>query len=208
MNRQNMSFFPSSFFYLQRYAHLILFDESRPVWEALSLVDNYLKTFTYAPNLPKGPFHIENPESVFIGEGSTIGPYATIEGPCIIGKGCTIRSGAHIRKGTIIGDECVIGHNSEISRSIVLNNAKIPHLNYVGDSIVGSNVNLGAGSICANVRLDKAFVPILFEGEKIQTEFLKLGAVIGDNASVACNVVLNPGTLILPNENVLGKLRN
>lgn len=141
---------------------------------------------------------LKNQESIEIGRGCDIEPGVMICGPCRIGEGCTLRHGAYIRAGTIIGDGCTIGHATEIVRSIVLDEASLAHFNYVGDSIVGRRVNLGAGSRLANLRHDKEEIS-LFDGEAwIPTGRKKLGAIVGDGASIGCNAVLNPGTLVLP----------
>lgn len=70
------------------------------------------------------------------------------------------------------------------------------HFNYVGDSILGNDVNLGAGVKCANLRLDHKSIHVNFEGRQIDTGLKKLGALVGDGAQVGCNCVINPGTLL------------
>jgi NDP-sugar pyrophosphorylase family protein len=92
----------------------------------------------------------------------------------------------------------VIGHGTEVVRSIICHEATLAHFNYVGDSIIGERVNLGAGAKCANFRLDGENINMRINGEKIATERRKLGAFIGDEASLGCNAVLNPGAIILP----------
>ena len=122
-----------------------------------------------------------------------------IEGPCYIGPNSEIRHGAYLRKGSWICSGAVVGNSSEIKNSILLPGAKAPHFNYVGDSILGSGVNLGAGAILSNVRHDGKEINLGLEGRgKIPTGFSKLGALIGDRAKLGCNVVTNPGTIVLP----------
>ncbi len=135
-----------------------------------------------------------NPEQISIGEGTIIEPGAYIRGPCIIGKNCQIRHGAYIRGNVIIGDHCVVGHATELKHSILLDHAHAAHFAFVGDSILGNGVNLGAGVRCANLRLDGAPVCVQYGEESFSTGMRKLGAVIGDEAQIGCNVVLNPGT--------------
>ena len=84
---------------------------------------------------------------IVIGEDSRIHPTAVIEGPVYIGRNVDVRPGAYIRGGAWIGDHCVVGTNTEIKRAILFDHAKAPHLNYVGDSILGAHVNLGAGTV-------------------------------------------------------------
>lgn len=181
---------PKIFFDLSQFEHAALFIQDKPVWEALVQLAGYLKRFAHGKISGEvSPCAwLVNPESIVIGEGTIVEPGAYIQGPCIIGKRCQIRHGAYIRGETIIGDACVIGHATEVKHSIFLNGAKAPHFNYVGDSILGNDVNLGAGVKCANVKLDHS--------EIAKTGLKKMGAVIGDLAQLGCNAVTSPGTLI------------
>ncbi len=144
-----------------------------------------------------------NKESICIEKGVQIAPGALIEGPCYLGENVTIGHCALIRKGTFLAANVHIGHCSEISRSIFLEGAKAPHFNYVGDSIIGINVNLGAHATLANLRLDKKEIVLHFEGEKIATGSFKFGSLVGDNSSIGCAVVLNPGTILKKGSQIL-----
>ncbi|AQX72969.1 bifunctional sugar-1-phosphate nucleotidylyltransferase/acetyltransferase [Dehalococcoides mccartyi] len=129
---------------------------------------------------------------VEIGEGSLVRSGAYIEGPVLIGKNCDIGPNCYIRPSTSIGDNCRVGASVEIKNSIIMDNTKIPHLNYVGDSVIGQNCNLGAGTKLANLRFDGA--DIIAGG--VNTRRRKLGAVLGDGVETGINVSLNPGVLI------------
>ena len=129
---------------------------------------------------------------VIVGEGSIIRAGTYIEGPCIIGKNCRIGPHAYIRGSTGIGDDCHIGHCTEIKNSIIMAGTKIPHFNYLGDSIVGSNCNFGAGTKCANLRHDHANVRVC----GTDTRKKKFGAVIGDNVLFGINCSINVGTIV------------
>lgn len=191
-------FFAKNLFDLEKYAHASLFENIEYVWEALEHLEEYLGKFSLGKIetvIPKGAFLIE-PEKISIGTGTVIEPGAYIQGPCIIGANCQIRHGAYIRGNVVIGDGCVIGHNTEIKHSILLDNACAAHFNYVGDSILGNGVNLGAGVKCANLRLDALPISILLNGQKIATRLNKLGLVAGDGAQLGCNAVANPGTIL------------
>lgn len=134
---------------------------------------------------------------IVVGEGTEIAPGALIEGPAWIGDGVTIRTGAYVRGGSWIGDGAVVGANTEVKRAIVLPGARAPHLSYVGDSILGSGVNLGAGTVLSNFRHDGGEVVILGPGgKKIPTGRRKLGAVLGDGVATGCNTVLHPGVVM------------
>lgn len=134
---------------------------------------------------------------IVVGEGTEIAPGALIEGPAWIGSGVTIRTGAYVRGGSWIGDGAVVGANTEVKRAILFPGARAPHLAYVGDSILGSRVNLGAGTILSNFRHDGGEVVILGPGGKrIRTGRRKLGAVLGDGVATGCNSVLHPGVVM------------
>jgi NDP-sugar pyrophosphorylase family protein len=189
---------PELFFSLNRYAHKDLWMEGEPVWSALLLLNDYLKNRGQGLieiEIPSG-VHLARPELISIGKGTLIEPGVYIQGPCIIGKNCIIRQGAYIRESVICGDRCIIGHSTEIKHSILLDASCATHFVYVGDSILGNGVNLGAGVKCANLRLDRREVKVEFEGKKYKTGLKKLGAIIGDRAQIGCNCVLNPGVLI------------
>lgn len=188
----------SSFFSIASFRHKQLFDPCIYAWEALAQIEGYLKKQKLGNieiNLPEG-VHIIHPELISIGKGTVVEPGAFIKGPCIIGDNCEIRMGAYIREDVIIGDRSVIGHGSEIKHSILLNEVHAGHFNYVGDSILGNLVNLGAGVKCANLRLDHAPITLKYHSEIITTGLKKLGAIIGDEAQIGCNSVTNPGTFI------------
>ncbi len=190
----------NQFFSLEAYLHRELFEGATFVWEALHRLIPYLQEQELGKIEVKIPptAHLINPELISIGEGTVIEPGAYIEGPVIIGPYNQIRHGAYIRGNVVTGERCIIGHSTEIKHSILLNGAHAAHFNYVGDSILGNNVNLGAGVKLANFRLDHKEVFVLLQGQKILTGLKKLGAIIGDEAQLGCNAVTNPGTLIGP----------
>lgn len=138
-------------------------------------------------------------EHVYIHPTVKLPPVCVIMGPCYIGEGTEIRPFAYIREHVIIGKHCVIGNSCELKHSLLLDHVQVPHFNYVGDSILGNYVHLGAGAICSNLRLDQQPVKIHFQEERRDTGLRKLGAILGDHVEVACNVVLNPGTVLEPN---------
>jgi len=130
--------------------------------------------------------------NVSIGAGSTIMSGSYIEGPCIIGSGCRIGPHAYLRPGSSIGDNCHIGHSSEIKNSIIMNNTNVPHFSYIGDSVIGSGCNFGAGTKVANLRHDKAGIKI----GGVDTRRRKFGAVIGDDVLFGINCSVNVGAVI------------
>jgi UDP-N-acetylglucosamine diphosphorylase/glucosamine-1-phosphate N-acetyltransferase len=130
--------------------------------------------------------------TVIVGKGSVVKSGTYIEGPCIIGKNCRIGPHTYIRGATSIGDDCHIGHCSELKNSIIMNGTKIPHFNYIGDSIIGTECNFGAGTKIANLRHDHANVRVCGK----DTRRKKFGAVIGDGVQFGINCSINVGTII------------
>lgn len=186
------------FFDLSLYEHAELFKNQSLVWMALAQIPNYFFKRSLGHievGIPEGCFLVD-PHLISIGRGSVIEPGAYIKGPCIIGKDCTVRHGAYIRGNLITGDHCVIGHDTEIKNAIFLDHVYAAHFAYVGDSILGNHVNLGAGTKCANLKFDKQAISIYFQENKIETGLKKFGAILGDEVQTGCNVVTNPGTII------------
>lgn len=189
-----------TFFLIDEYLHQDLFLNTVFVWEALHRLTAYLEKqkFGEIKGLVAKDAHLINPNLISIGEGAVVEPGVYIQGPCIIGPNSVVRHGAYIRGNVVTGEGCIIGHDTEVKHAILLDRAFAPHFNYVGDSILGNDTNLGAGVKLANFRLDHQEISILFEGKKIPTGLKKLGAIIGDGAQLGCNVVTNPGTLLGP----------
>ncbi|RLF50911.1 MAG: glucose-1-phosphate thymidylyltransferase, partial [Thermoplasmata archaeon] len=133
---------------------------------------------------------------VIVGEGSIIMSGSYIEGPVIIGKNCKIGPNCYIRPYTSIGNNCHIGNACEVKNSIIMDGSNVPHQNYVGDSVIGSNCNLGAGTKVANLRLDKKNISVYLNGKKIDTGRRKLGVIMGDNVQTGINSMLNVGTIV------------
>ena len=129
---------------------------------------------------------------VSIGEGSVVKSGTYIEGPCVIGRDCRIGPHAYIRGATSIGDGCHVGHSTEVKNSIIMAQSKIPHFNYVGDSIIGSDCNFGAGTKIANLRHDHATIRV---GGK-DSRRKKFGAIVGDGVQFGINCSINVGTVI------------
>ena len=134
--------------------------------------------------------------NVIVGENSVIKSGSYIEGPVIIGDNCKIGPNCYIRPYTAIGNNCHVGNACEVKNSIIMDNSNVPHQNYVGDSIIGSNCNLGAGTKIANLRFDKKNIKVFLNGEKIDTKRRKLGAIIGDNVQTGINSMINVGAMI------------
>ncbi|PIN84869.1 MAG: hypothetical protein COV47_05225 [Candidatus Diapherotrites archaeon CG11_big_fil_rev_8_21_14_0_20_37_9] len=140
-----------------------------------------------------------------LGKNSVVKNGTRIEGNVFIGKNCTIGPNAFLRNGTIIADNCHIG-TSEVKNSIILSGSKVPHFSYVGDSVIGRNCNLGAGTKIANLRHDNANVKVFLSGKTIDSGTRKLGALLFDNvktgvnSAINCGCILPKGSLVMPCE--------
>ena len=143
-----------------------------------------------------GGVHVEG--RVWLHPSVKLPAHATIIGPAYIGAKTEIRPGAFIRGNVITGEGCVLGNSSEFKNCLLLDGVQAPHFNYVGDSILGNGAHLGAGAICSNLRLDQAEVTVRLADRTVKTGLKKFGAILGDQAEVGCNAVLNPGTLLGP----------
>ncbi len=130
--------------------------------------------------------------AVSIGSGSVIRSGSYISGPVVIGEDCVIGPNCYIRPSTSIGNGCHIGAAVEVKNSIIMNGSKVPHLNYVGDSIIGEKCNLGAGTKVANLKLNNKEISI--EGNA--TGRRKLGVIMGDGVEIGINSSINVGTMI------------
>ncbi|MBU2645758.1 hypothetical protein KKI24_13700 [bacterium] len=213
-----------------------LFAESEYPWSPLSRLPASIETF-FAKRSAKGvlkgdrsmihkgggaysegAYHITqsailtddfvDPElKIFIGAGSFVEAGATIKNHSIVEKNCEIRQGAYIRGFVFVGEGSVVGHTTEMKNSILVKHVEAGHFAYIGDSIVGSYVNLGAGTKISNLEFrsldakkNEQFPQIHFKigTESIKTGLSKFGAIIGDGCETGCNAVLCPFVLLEP----------
>ncbi|MEM2321404.1 MAG: sugar phosphate nucleotidyltransferase [Candidatus Bathyarchaeia archaeon] len=133
---------------------------------------------------------------VFVGEGALIRDGSYIEGPVFIGDGSDIGPNCYIRPYTSIGKNVRVGNACEIKNSMLLNNVHVGHLSYLGDSIIGENCNLGAGSISANLRFDRKTIKMRIGDKVVDTGRVKMGVVMGDNVLTGVGVLFMPGVTI------------
>jgi UDP-N-acetylglucosamine diphosphorylase / glucose-1-phosphate thymidylyltransferase / UDP-N-acetylgalactosamine diphosphorylase / glucosamine-1-phosphate N-acetyltransferase / galactosamine-1-phosphate N-acetyltransferase len=139
---------------------------------------------------------------VLIGEGTVIRAGVYIVGPVVIGKDCLIGPNCFIRPFSAVGNNVHIGNGVEVKNSIIMDNSSVPHLSYVGDSIIGEGCNLGAGTNIANLRFDNGSVKMNVKGEKHDSGRRKFGAVIGDGVKTGINVSIFPGVKIAPGRTI------
>ena len=167
-----------------------------PPWEWLKQIGFALSSITGPPTMPAVPAGVHIEGRVWIHPSVSLPPYATIIGPTWIGPKTEIRPGAFIRGNVIVGEECVLGNACEFKNCLLMDGVQVPHFNYVGDSILGNHAHFGAGVICSNLRLDQQPVVVRSADAFYETGLRKFGAIVGDEAEVGCNAVLNPGTVL------------
>lgn len=135
---------------------------------------------------------------IHVGKWTVILSGTYIDGNIVIGENCTIGPNCFLRGNTSIGNNCHIGQGVEIKNSIIMDKAKVPHLSYVGDSVIGENSNLGAGTITANLRHDNKNVQSEVKGELIDTGRRKFGTIIADDVHTGIHTTIYPGRKIWP----------
>ena len=140
--------------------------------------------------------------NIVLGKGSIIKNGAYIEGPVVIGENTVIGPNCYIRACTTIGDDCKIGNAVELKNSIIGNHVNVCHLSYLGDSVMGDNINIGAGTVAANVRLDKKNIQVAVNGDLVDSERKKLGVIMSDNTQTGINSSIMPGSTINPETHI------
>lgn len=141
-------------------------------------------------------------DNVWIHQSVKLIDNINLTGPCIIGKNTELRPGVYIRGNVIVGNDSVIGNSTELKNAILFDGVKVPHFNYIGDSVLGYKVHFGAGSITSNVKSDESLVSLVINDEKVLTNRKKIGALVGDMSEIGCNAVLTPGTIIGKNTTI------
>jgi NDP-sugar pyrophosphorylase family protein len=126
---------------------------------------------------------------------------AILKAPLIIEENCFVAANACLRNGVFLSKNVKIGMGVEIKSSIILNNSAIAHFNFIGDSIIGENVNFEAGSITANHFNEREYKEIFvkIDDNIINTKVVKFGSLVGDFSKIGANSVLSPGTILKKN---------
>lgn len=208
---------PSDFFQLDDETALF-FEECAYVWEAVSQIARHVSRLvgpsqTILGEVMSGAYLSERP--IFIARGARVEPGAYVYGPAFIGPGASVRHGAFVRENVIMLAGSVVGHATEVKNSLLFPDAHAPHFNYVGDSILGRNVNLGAGTKLSNLGMmstkdaetgKRPTIKLHVNSEVFDTGLDKLGAIMGDDVQTGCNAVLNPGCLVGPRSLIYANL--
>jgi UDP-N-acetylglucosamine diphosphorylase / glucose-1-phosphate thymidylyltransferase / UDP-N-acetylgalactosamine diphosphorylase / glucosamine-1-phosphate N-acetyltransferase / galactosamine-1-phosphate N-acetyltransferase len=137
---------------------------------------------------------------VAVHRSAVVDESAVLTGPVIVSARCRVGPGALLRGGTWLDEDVTIGPHSEIKGSLIFAHSAAAHRNYVGDSIIGQDVNLEAGVVLANhfnERTDKRIF-VRVSGRAVATGLTKFGAVLGDGTRIGANAVTTPGTLLPP----------
>ena len=139
-------------------------------------------------------------DGVAIHRTATVEQGAVLKAPIIISENCFVGANAYLRGGVYLGKAASVGPGCEIKTSIIFDNTHLAHFNFLGDSLIGSNVNFEAGAITANhfnERADKT-ITVLYNSTVINTGCVKFGALVGDSCKIGANAVLSPGTIFIP----------
>ena len=167
-------------------------------WEYVSDVEKVFANNPPVSNLSE----FEQVGSAWVHPSATVEEGVQVRGFAIISEGCFVASNAYLRGGVILGKSTHVGSGVELKSVICSGNSNFAHLNYVGNSLIGSGVNFEAGSIVANHLNEAVGTTIKVTTDKgiIDTGQLKFGAVVSDNAKIGANSVLSPGTILARGE--------
>ena len=168
-------------------------------WEVLDHIETFIHEI--GETLPIEDYERRD-NNVWIHKSAKIFSSAYLGANIIVGKNAEIRHCSFVRNNAIIGNGVIVGNSTELKNVILFDSVEVPHYNYVGDSILGYKVHMGAGSITSNVKADKENVKVHALDGDFDTCRMKVGAMIGDYAEIGCGAVLNPGTVIGKHSNV------
>jgi NDP-sugar pyrophosphorylase family protein len=190
--KANMIQLPS---YLKNFESLFPELVLLPAWEIVADIQNVLakKIQTLDHN-----YKIQN--EIAIHRKAKLEEHVVLKGPIIISEDCFIGAHAYLRGGVFVGSKSVIGPGCEVKSSMLMPGSALAHFNFVGDSLVGSGVNMEAGSIIANHHNDKSdkTIFVTVDGKKTKINSIKFGALVGDDTKIGANAVLSPGTILVP----------
>jgi N-acetylglucosamine-1-phosphate uridyltransferase (contains nucleotidyltransferase and I-patch acetyltransferase domains) len=165
-------------------------------WQIIDNLDNIL--LQYIKTLDSD-YKIEN--NIAIHKTATIEQGVTFKGTIIISENCFIGAHAYLRGPIFLSNSVTIGPGSEIKQSMLFDRTAVAHFNYIGNSILGQNINFEAGSLCANHYNERHNKRIFIKHNNrlIDTKTEKFGSLVGDNSKIGANAVLSPGTILEKN---------
>lgn len=160
------------------------------------VTENLSKTIKDLISQLNSDYKIEN--EIAIHKTAIVENPSILKGPIIISENCFVASFTYLRGPIFIGKSVAIGPGSEIKQSIIGNNSNTAHFNYIGNSVIGNNVNFEAGAVIANhynERINKEIL-VLLQNKMINSQVVKFGAMVGDGCKIGANAVLSPGTIL------------
>ena len=165
-------------------------------WEAWNVTTNLIHLLREKTGLLDKHYKVSG--GLAVHDSAEIEKGAVIKGNGIIGPGCFVASGAYLRGGVYLFDKVTIGPGCEVKTTVILSGSTLAHFNYVGDSVIGRNVNFEAGAVIANHHNDKVDkkISVIHQGKRIDTGLEKFGAIVGDDCKIGANAVLCPGTVL------------
>ncbi|MBD3203604.1 NTP transferase domain-containing protein [Candidatus Woesearchaeota archaeon] len=172
-------------------------------WDLLGANSFFIKNIKETKNLGLIEDNTTIMGNIIVGKNTKILNGVYIEGNIVIGENCKIGPNCYLRRNTAIGNNCHIGQAVEIKNSIIMDNSNVPHLSYIGDSVIGEKVNLGAGTITANLRHDNKNVKSMVKKKLVDTKRRKLGAIIADYVHTGINTSIYPGRKFWPHATTL-----
>lgn len=187
--------------FLQEVSSLMKKNNEFTFWENLEQAEKLLEKLP-SKKLGKVEKNVVIKGKLFVCKGAIIKSGTRIEGNVFIGENSVIGPNAFLRGPIITGKHCHIGQ-SEVKNSVLLDHSNAPHFNYVGDSILGHNVNLGAGTKIANLRHDNENIKVTINGKVVDSGRRKLGALIGTGAKTGVNSSINCGSIVPSNAKIL-----
>ncbi|SDL43457.1 DapH/DapD/GlmU-related protein [Kriegella aquimaris] len=173
--------------------------EQKKPWEITSEVRNLVEKAIAELD---DNYAIDN--GIAVHKTAIIEPGVTLKSPVIVSENCFIGANAYFREGVFLDKNVRIGPGCEIKSTIICSNTAIAHFNYIGNSIIGQDVNFEAGAIAANHYNERKSkdIRVKFKGKIINTGVSKFGALVGDGSKIGANAVLSPGTLLEKNTTV------
>ncbi len=179
-------------------------------WDLIGVNEQVLGGLEAGMDLAESGMEVVESESglLFVGAGTRVLPGVFVEGVVVVGRDCKIGPNCYLRGSTAIGDGCHIGQAVEVKNSVIGHRTAVGHLSYVGDSVLGSRVNFGAGTITSNLRHDGKNQRSLVGNNLVETGRRKFGTIVGDAVHTGIHTAiypgrkLGPGTMTLPGETV------